>query len=364
MAKNFILKGFLLLQLVQAINADGHVNIQVQILQYDNPLGTSFHGMDINSQRKCCDRGTIPTCSTTDTCDSIYVFCIGGFRSGRCIGPNITTSVLNNKASFGTSFDNTVIHSITWDHWQSSSLEYVANVMDKDGQNNELVDTFTSTIALRSDTDYESSFPQVLSFKRYVSLDVAIRIWCQDGYYGPDCSRKCNQQYSICTKNNGQTLLQSCSRNDVSTYKLKPGFHVPENFTPPYIRQLLSQFFLREICLDAHEVNVELLRFNMEWTLEFKAECDNKTISSLLFNTHIYILSLTNKAALGRYFPNIPLLVPTVHQQLARGAMIFVMLRPIHYHDPSTSCGHNGCNVHIQVCLKANTLMGENKTII
>ena len=55
------------------------VDLEVSVLQYDNPSGTSYHGMNYTSSRKCCDTGaTGSDCSqASDTCDVVFAFCIG-----------------------------------------------------------------------------------------------------------------------------------------------------------------------------------------------------------------------------------------------------------------------------------------------
>lgn len=54
---------------------------------------------------------------------------------------------------------------------------------------------------------------------------------------------------------------------------------------------------------------------------EFKAACDNTEVGNLLFTTHFYILSVTNKISLSRYFPNIPFTQPVVQQITLRGVI-------------------------------------------
>ena len=62
----------LLLQISVAL-----INVELTVIQYDNPLGTSYSGDNTKGDRKCCDVGG-DSCSTgNDTCDVYFLFCIG-----------------------------------------------------------------------------------------------------------------------------------------------------------------------------------------------------------------------------------------------------------------------------------------------
>ena len=55
------------------------VDLIISVLQYDNPSGTSYTGMNSTSDRKCCDAGTGSAgCGIHgDTCDVLFAFCLG-----------------------------------------------------------------------------------------------------------------------------------------------------------------------------------------------------------------------------------------------------------------------------------------------
>ncbi|XP_053376832.1 uncharacterized protein LOC123530375 [Mercenaria mercenaria] len=346
-----LFKGLFFLQVLQSLAASGHVNIQVLVLQYDNPLGTSFHGSDFTSQRKCCDKDQVTACSTTDMCDSYFVICIGGIatsgHNSHCSGPKVTTKVFRNANLFGASHDNILIQSFKWDNWHSGGIEYLANVMDQDSGNDELIENLTSTRALTVGSSYENSTEHVISFTNFVSLDLGVRIWCQDGYFGSNCSNKCTSNpYSVCI-NNQATLLPSCNDADVSRFE----FTGILNYKATNLQLLLIKFVLQEICPKAQNAHVQVVHFSLSGVVEFKAMCDNATISSLTFSTHLYILSLTNKPALSHYFPGIPLKTSSVTQKNIRGAHTFMMLRALSYHDSSSACKSQSCKIQITVCI-------------
>ncbi|XP_053391826.1 uncharacterized protein LOC128554584, partial [Mercenaria mercenaria] len=258
-----LFKGICLLQIVQSLAAPGHVNIQVQVLQYDNPLGTSFHGSDFTSERKCCDKGQVTACSTTDMCDSYFVLCIGGITtsglSRHCSGPKSTTKIFRNANSFGASHDNILVQSFKWDNWHAGDIEYLINVMDQDSGNDELIENFTSIRALTVGSSYENSTEHVISFINFVSLDLGVRIWCQDGYFGSDCSNKCTSNpYSVCI-NNQATLLPSCNDADVSSFE----FTGIMNYKVTNLQLLLIKFVLQEICPKAQNAHVKIVHFSV-----------------------------------------------------------------------------------------------------
>ena len=58
----------------------GSVNIELQVLQFDNPTGTSYYGSDFKGPRKCCDLPGNTSCTnapTHDYCDTFITICIG-----------------------------------------------------------------------------------------------------------------------------------------------------------------------------------------------------------------------------------------------------------------------------------------------
>ena len=58
----------------------GSVNIELQVLQFDNPTGTSYYGSDFKGPRKCCDLPGNKSCTkapTHDYCDTFITICIG-----------------------------------------------------------------------------------------------------------------------------------------------------------------------------------------------------------------------------------------------------------------------------------------------
>ena len=55
---------------------EGNIQIEIEILQFDNPTGTVFPNNNFSAERRACDPQTQPT-TRPNYCDPLFSFCVG-----------------------------------------------------------------------------------------------------------------------------------------------------------------------------------------------------------------------------------------------------------------------------------------------
>ena len=55
---------------------EGNIQIEIEILQYDNPTGTVFPHNNFSAERRTCDPPSHPN-AKPNFCDPFFSFCVG-----------------------------------------------------------------------------------------------------------------------------------------------------------------------------------------------------------------------------------------------------------------------------------------------
>ncbi|KAH3819161.1 protein jagged-2-like [Dreissena polymorpha] len=232
-----------------------NVYVGIEILNIANPSGTSFDGVDMAGQRRCCDEPRTSQCETADdTCDLSVSICIGEMTSaGICIGsvsifpvfPN-TTSV---SACGGVYLDLTNNVALVA-HATVGGMKLVQNVTsvfviikdsDLGGNSSDIIDVLSANVTVTPGPNVTNTNVTQVKMVNVASITLRLIFWCTEGHSGPLChadngtdrcqdgwyGNECEIQFNPCSpspcKNGGQCILNQTDTTD-STCKCPFGF--------------------------------------------------------------------------------------------------------------------------------------------
>ncbi|XP_052780511.1 neurogenic locus notch homolog protein 1-like [Mya arenaria] len=287
------------------------VRVEVNILQYDNPLGTSYTGRNETAHRKCCDTGGSSCFSGNDTCDVYFTFCIGRTSMDPahpgCKGLSMETSKNVSYDVFRITHTRSLKTVGTMDSWTLGNTSLMIDILDVDelgkgGQTDnpaiDLIDTLARILTFSPDPSYWKARPHRMTFTHHVSVDLELRVWCEEDWYGRSCDQRCNvtDDFHVCDVNGTKTALQECTDGDVLVLTLKEPMWQTEN------RHSLTDHVTRYVAEtscppNTQHVNVTILdmRSNgMNADVLFHAYCADKPVSSLKFRQGVYTLNLVD----------------------------------------------------------------------
>ncbi|KAK3606187.1 hypothetical protein CHS0354_010829 [Potamilus streckersoni] len=161
--------------------------VAVTLYEFRNPRALTY-------DMTCCDGFQIPGCPS-DSCDHHFEICLTDLRNYNCThGPKgITAKDNQNTATFEGAEGRTLFKFNTW----PGSMQVFISVTDVDSDGSQLVDTFAynySTINVGYNGKESTTVKLEISGNRPIAatrLYMGISVYCDQHYYGKDCSIKC-----------------------------------------------------------------------------------------------------------------------------------------------------------------------------
>ncbi|XP_052284516.1 neurogenic locus notch homolog protein 1-like isoform X2 [Dreissena polymorpha] len=267
----------------------GRVNFELEVLQYDNPRDISLRGNDTNGAWKCCDmRSTAPQSTCTTHCPTAFVFCWAGTDDGSCTGPQISTVPLLTN-TFAASYNRTFAVQGQWAIGTEDSMTIIIEVRNINLKNTyDVISHFTTKfngdIAQTYALSKQNIFDTMIDKKTLVSLTIGVRVWCMEGYFGPNCNVQCNG-YKTCPHHD--EVVNKFSNNEIVLSMINNG---TQNHNIRANTIILYDFFAKTVCQNSTDIRLDIQDFSFQPSLDYGtyhiavrlgANCSHRQVSPL-----------------------------------------------------------------------------------
>ncbi|XP_060567857.1 neurogenic locus notch homolog protein 1-like isoform X2 [Ruditapes philippinarum] len=339
------------------------VELELSVVQFDNPLGTSYIGQQAGSKRKCCDTGGSNCRTTSDKCDVYFTFCIGSQsndpNNAGCNGTSIDMEKDVSRDVLKISDNRKLKRFVNVTLWTKGITTLIINVLDIDELPStgndphvfpDLIDVFNKILNFDPAANYWTATENIVSMVSHVSLDIRLRAWCATGWYGKSCDQRCHvDSFHECTYNGSIVPKQECLDPDTLVFSIQDSVAGLQNASN--IHYYMVDMLANYVCLKTTEnisVNIQEIREHRDGHVDvvFKGFCDNSPVSSLKFREVVYLMNnvVTRLPRLEDYFAS-PVISPSFHYIQGSKQQLIILVRMVDFQNLRTVNCSKGVNL-------------------
>ncbi|KAL5013157.1 hypothetical protein ScPMuIL_007427 [Solemya velum] len=175
----------------QVTNGTG--NVEIMFLQFENPTGTTGTG-------ECCD-GFRPFCMSS--CDHRFSICLDNAFSNNDIqncpyGSQDTGEITDKDQIYFSSLIGNVSNPLNFNFnaWPGA-IRIKVDVWDMDENAHDHVDFMHTVITATPSPNHTHAIRAPIRLRGRSILDIAVRIFCDENYYGPNCDQHCHRRDDV-----------------------------------------------------------------------------------------------------------------------------------------------------------------------